>query len=81
MNKSLHADDLFSNNENAENLKKQFLQRKETFENKELKLNLKKSKVIVSVSKDKALMSKVDPRAKCGKRVIVNLVIYIKCGK
>ena len=45
------------------------------FESKRLKVNLKKTKVMVSGSKGEVLKSKVDP---CGKRVMANLVM---CGK
>ena len=37
---------------------------------KGLKVNLKKTKVMVCDSKGEALKSKVDPCAKCGKRVM-----------
>ena len=51
-----------------ENLKEKFFKWKEAFKNKELKVNFKKTKVMVSNSKDEVLQSKVDPYAKCGKR-------------
>ena len=44
-------------------------------------MNLKKTKVMVSGSKGEVLKSKVDPSAKCGKRVMANSVMYTKCGK
>ena len=44
-------------------------------------MNLKKTKVMVSGSKGEILKSKVDPCAKCGKRVMVNSVMCTKCGK
>ena len=47
---------------------------------KELKVNLKKTKVLVCGSKDEVLKSKVDPCAKCGKRVMANSVMCTKCG-
>ena len=36
---------------------------------------------MVSCSKDEVLKSKVDPCAKCGKRVMANSVMCTKCGK
>ena len=51
------------------------------FESKGLKVNLKKTKVMVSGSKGKVLKSKVDPCARCGKRVMANSVICTKCDK
>ena len=44
-------------------------------------MNLKKTKVMVSSSKGEVLKSKVDPCAKCGKRVMANLVMCTKCCK
>ena len=44
-------------------------------------MNLKKTKVMVSGLKGEVLKSKVDPRAKCGKMVMANLVMCTKCGK
>ena len=68
-------------NENIENLNEKFLKWKEAFESKELKVKLKKTKVMVSGSKGEVLKSKVDPCAKCGKRVMANSMMYTKCGK
>ena len=56
--------------ESIENLKKKFVKWKEVFESKGLKVNFKKIKVMVSSSKGEVLKSKVDPSAKCGKRVM-----------
>ena len=41
-------------------------------------MNLKKTKVMVSSLEDEVLKSKVDPCAKCGKRVLENLVMCTK---
>ena len=81
MNEILYADDLVLTNESRENLKEQFLKWKEAFERKGLKVNLKKTKVMVSGSEGEVLESKVDPYAKCGKRVMKNSVMCTKCGK
>ena len=51
------------------------------FESKGVKVNLKKTKVMVSDLKSEVLKSKVDPCVKCGKRVMANLVMCTKCGK
>ena len=64
-----------------DNSKVRFLKWKEAFESKELKVNLKKTKVMVSGSKGELLESKVDPCAKCSKRVMANLLMCTKCGK
>ena len=42
------------------------------FESKGLKVNLKKTKVMMSGSKGEVLKSKVDACAKCGNRVMAN---------
>ena len=81
MNEILYADDLVLMSESKENLKEKFSKWNEAFESKWLKVNLKKTKVIVSGLKGEVLKSKVDPCAKCGKRVMANLVMCTKCGK
>ena len=81
MNKILYADDLVIMSESIEMLKEKFFKWKEAFESKWLKVNLKKTKVMVSGSKGEILESKVDPSAKCGKRVMAHLVMCTKCGK
>ena len=48
------------------------------FESKGLKVNLKKTKVIMSGSKGEVLKSKADPCAKCGKGVMANSVMCTK---
>ena len=51
------------------------------FESKGLKVNLENTKVMVNGSKGEVLKSKVDPCAKCGKRVMANSVMCTKCYK
>ena len=80
MNEILYADDLVLMSKSIENLKKKFLKWKETVESKGLKVNLKKTKVMVSGSKGEDLKSKVDPCAKCGKRMMANSMMCTKCG-
>ena len=81
MNEILYADGLVLMSESIQNLKKKFLKWKEAFECKGLKVNLKKTKVMVSSSKHEVLQSKVDSCAKCGKRVMANSVMCTKGGK
>ena len=81
MNENLCANDLVLMSESIEKLKEKSLKWKEAFETKGLKVNLKKTKVMVSGSKSKVLKSKVDPCAKCGKRMMANLVMCTKCRK
>ena len=67
INEILYADDLVLMGESIENLKiEKFLKWKEAFESKGLKVNLKKTKVIVSDSKVEVLKSKVDICAMSG---------------
>ena len=81
MNEILYADDLVLMSESIENLKEKFLKWKEAFRSKRLKVNLKKTKAMVSGSKGEVLKSKVDPCAKCDKRVMANSVMWTKSGK
>ena len=81
MNEILNADELVLMSESRENLKEKFLKWKEAFESMRLKVNLKKTKVLVSGSKGEVLKSKVDPCAKYGKRIMANSVMCTKCGK
>ena len=46
-----------------------------------MKVNIKKIKVMVIGSKKEIFKSKVNPSAKCGKRVMVNLVLCTKCSE
>ena len=72
MKEILCADDLILKSEGIENLKEKFLKWKEAFENKEIKVNLKKTKEMVSGSNGEVIKGKVDPCAKCGKREMAN---------
>ena len=51
------------------------------FERKGLKVNLKKTKVMVNGSNEEIIKSKVDPCFKCNWRVMANLVLCTTCGK
>ena len=81
LNEFLYVDNLVLMSANIENLKEKFLKWKEAFESKRLKMNLKKTKIMVSGSKDEVLKSKVDPCAKCGKIETTNSVVCTKYGK
>ena len=70
MKEILYVDDLVLISASIENWKEKFLKWKEAFESKRLRMNLKKTKVMVRGLKDEILKSKVDPCAKCGKRVM-----------
>ena len=81
INKILFANDLVLINESIEKMKEKFSKSKKAFKSKGLKLNLKKTKVMVSDSKGEVLKSKVDSCAECGKRVVAHLVMCTKYGK
>ena len=52
---------------------------KEAFESKGSRVNLLKTKVIMSGWKREMLQSKVNPYAKCGKKVMVISVLCTEC--
>ena len=79
MNKILCAGGSVFLSERTRNLSKKILKLKETFET--LKVNLKKTKVMVSSSKGDILQSKVDPCAECDERVTAKSVMCTKIGK
>ena len=77
----LYADDLVLMSETMEGLRVKFWKWKEAFESKGLKVNLGKTKVVVSGAEGEVSVSKVDPRGICGKQVMANSVLFVKCGK
>ena len=81
MNEILFTDDSILMSENMENLREKFLKWKEAFKSKELKVNLQKTKVMVSGSKQEILKSKANPCAKRGRRVMTNSMLCTKCSK
>ena len=64
-----------------EGLREKFWKWKEAFESKGLKVNLGKTKVVVSGAEDEVTVSKIDSRGICGKRVMANSVLCVKCRK
>ena len=77
----LYADDLVLTREMMEGLREKFWKWKEAFETKGLKLDLRKTKVVVSGAEVEVTVSKVDPSGICGKRVMANSVLSVKCRK
>ena len=76
MNEILWTYDLDLMSESTKSLKKKFLNWKGAFESKGLKVNIKKTKMMMTGSK-----GKVDSCIKWGKRAMTNLVLCSKCGK
>ena len=77
----LYADDLVLTSETMEGLREKFRKWKEAFESKGMKVNLKKTKVMVSGTEGEVTVSKTDPCGECGKRVMRNSVLCTKCGQ
>ena len=78
MSEMLYADDLVLTSEMMEGLREKFWKWKEAFESKRLKVNLGKTKVIVSETEGEVSVSNVDPCGICGKRVMSNSVLCVK---
>ena len=81
MNENLYVDDLVLRSGSKEILKEKFSNWREAFESKGLKVNLKKTKVMVSGSKGEVLKNEVDPCTKCCRRVMANSVMCTQSGK
>ena len=79
VNELIYADDLILMSETMEDLKKRFWNWKDALESKGLKVNTRKTKVMVSKSEGKLFKSKIDPCGVCGRRVMANSVLCTKC--
>ena len=80
VNELLYADDLVIMSEDMEDLKERFRNWKNALESKGLKVNTRKTKVMISASEGELDKSKIDPCGVCGKRVMANSVLCTKCG-
>ena len=67
LSEMLYADDLVLTCEMMEGLREKFWKWKEAFESKRLKVNLGKTKVVVSGAEGEVSVSMVDPYSNCGK--------------
>ena len=78
----LYTDDLVLMSETTEELRNKFLKRKEVFKSKGLKVNLGKTKVMVScgIAKNGLTKSEVDPCDVCSFRVMANSVLCVQCS-
>ena len=79
VNELLYADDLVLMSETLEDLKERFWNWKDALESNGLKVNTRKTKVMVSGSEGELFKSKVDPCGVCGRRVMANSVLCTKC--
>ena len=80
VNELLYADDLVLMSEYMEDLNERFRNWKGALESKGLKVNTRKTKVMVSGSKGELFKSKIYPCGVCGRRVMANSVLCTKCG-
>ena len=81
MKQILYADDLVLKGETMEELRKNFDEWREAFESQGMRVNLEKTKLMVSGMEEKAFDSKIDPCSVCGTRVMSNSVLCTACGK
>ena len=79
VNELLYADDLVLMSETKEHLKEKFGNWKDALESKGLKVNTRKTKMMVNGSEGELFKSKIDPRGVCGRRVMANSVLCTKC--
>ena len=80
VNELLYADDLAIMSEDMEDLKERFWNWKDALESKSLKVNTRKTKLMVSGSEGELFKSKIDPCGVCGRRIMANSVLCTKCG-
>ena len=80
VNELLYADDLVIMSKDMEDLKERFWNWKNALESTGLKVNTRKTKVMVSGSEGELFKSKIDPCGVCGRRVMANSVLCTKCG-
>ena len=80
LNKILYADDLVLMSESLEDLRERF-QRRRALEGKGLKVNVGKTKMMMSGTEGEITSSKMDPCGVCGKRVGSNAVCCTQCMK
>ena len=80
VNELLYADVLVIMSEDMEGLKKRFWNWKDALESKGLKVNTRKTKLMVSGSEGELYKSKINLCGVCGRRVMANTVFCTKCG-
>ena len=77
----LYADDLVIMSDSIEGSQRKLANWKDLLKTKGLKINNQKTKLIVSSSKDKLPIGKIDPCAVCGKKVTTNSMFCVKYTK
>ena len=81
LNEMLHADDLVLTSESLEDLRVRFQRWRSALEGKGLKVNVGKTKMMVSGTEGEIVLSKIDPCGICGKRVGSNAVCCTQCTR
>ena len=81
MKQILYADDLVLMGETMEELRENFDEWIEAFETKGMRVNLGKTKLMVSGIEEETFDSKIDSCGMCGTRVMSNSVLCTACGK
>ena len=77
MKQILYADDLVLMGETMEELRENFDEWREAFESKGMRVNLGKTKLMVSWMEEEAFHSKIDLCGVCGTRVMSNSVLCV----
>ena len=67
--------------ETMEELRENFDEWREAFESKGMRVNLGKTKLMVSGMEEETFDSKIDPCGMCGTKVMPNSVLCTACGK
>ena len=81
LNEILYADDLVLMSENLEDLRERFQRWRNALKSKGLRINIRKTKMMVSGAEGEVVRSRVDPCGICGKRVMSNAVWCTLCKK
>ena len=81
LNEILYADDLVLMNENLKDLRERFQRWRGALESKGMKVNIRKTKTMVSGAEGETAHSKVDQCGICSKRVMSNAVLRTVCKK
>ena len=81
MKQLLYADDLVLMGEIMEELRENFDEWREAFESKGMRVNLEKTKLMVSGMEEERLGSKIDSCGMSGTRVMFDLVLCTACCK
>ena len=81
LNETLYMNDLVLMSEHLEDLRERFQRWRGALESKGMKVNTRKTKIMVSGAEGEIVRSKVDPRGICGKRVMSHAVLCTVCKK